>query len=94
MKIFKDFDVYTFRYGYDDMKVMYMLSYEDTSNLDYEDLMRITTAVWDCWTDDEYWDVYPWMKPHGEEVTYIQAYANRVLPEFIKLYMQEIYYYE
>jgi hypothetical protein len=59
--------------------------------------MRIIEAVYVHWlnginnqdlkTKDQQ---YPWLKfKDSEEAGYIQKYAERVLPEFIKLYLEE-----
>lgn len=97
MKIFSEFDVYNKEYTYDEMKVMRVLAqYPDITGLDYEDLMCICEAVYTHWADginkseNEKYARYPWLElQSNEEEGYIQAYANRVLPEFIKLYLEE-----
>ena len=97
MKIFSDFDVYERKYTYDEMKVMSLIveHEKDTDFLDYEDLCRIAEAVYAHWAnDDERWEEkvekYPWIEIYNtEEEGYIQAYADRVLPEFIKLYKEK-----
>jgi hypothetical protein len=95
MRVFSDFDVYERKYTYDEMKVMCLIdTYHMTYNLDYEDLCRIVEAVYAHWAnDDERYEEkvskYPWIEIDGiEEEGYIQAYAQRVLPEFIKLYKE------
>lgn len=96
--IFSKFDVYGREYTYDEMKVMCLLSqYPDVNDLDYEDLMRICEAVYAHWIDgsddseNEKYAKYPWLEFENEEEDgYIQAYAERVLPEFIELYMAEV----
>lgn len=95
MRIFSDFDVYERKYTYDEMKVMCIIdTYHTTYNLDYEDLCRIVEAVYAHWVNDdemseEKVEKYPWIEIYGEEeYGYIQAYASRVLPEFIKLYKE------
>ena len=96
MSLFNDFDVYERKYTYDEMKVMSLIHEyeEDTDFLDYEDLCRIAEAVYAHWAnDDERWeekvDKYPWIEIYNtEEEGYIQSYAQRVLPEFIKLYKE------
>ena len=98
MVIFHDFDVYDCRYTYDEAKVMCVLgSIPEAEDLDYEDLIKITDAVYWHWVDgrdaseDEKYAMYPWLEFQSqEEDGYIQAYAQRALPEFIKLY-KEIY---
>ena len=95
--IFSNFDVYSRQYTYDEMKVMCLIDvYYTTYNLDYEDLCRIVEAVYSHWVDgrdaseDEKYEKYPWLEfQNKEEEGYIQAYAQRVLPEFIKLYKVE-----
>ena len=95
--IFSQLDVYDRKYTYDEMKVMCVLSkYPDIEDLDYEDLMRICEAVYAHWIDgrdaneDEKYQKYPWLEfKSAEEDGYIQAYAQRILPELIELYMAE-----
>ena len=98
MRLFSDFDVYERKYSYDEMKVMSVMDYyqDDTNGLDYEDLCRIAEAVYAHWANDderskEKVDKYPWIDiwDDQEEYGYIQSYASRVLPEFIKLYKEE-----
>lgn len=97
MKIFHDFDVYDCRYTYDEAKVMCVLgSMPETEDLDYEDLIKIADAVYWHWVDgidaceNEKYAMYPWLELQSqEEDGYIQAYAERALPEFIKLYKEE-----
>lgn len=96
MKIFSDFDVYERKYTYDEMKVMCLLGASNTFDLDYEDVCCIAEAVYAHWVDgrdaseDEKYDKYPWIEIMTEEENgYIQAYAQRTLPEFIKLYIKE-----
>ena len=103
MKIFSDFDVYNRKYTYDEMKVMCVMTCicQDgpwyLEYLDYEDVMRIIEAVYAHWIngiDDEElktkYQQYPWLEfEDDEEAGYIQKYAERVLPEFIKLYLEE-----
>ena len=97
MRIFDyEFDVYDYRYTYDEMKVMCVIGDyggELAANLDYEDCVRIANAIYWHWVDgrdaseDEKYEKYPWLEFQSkEEDGYIQAYAYRVLPEFIKLY--------
>ena len=95
MSLFSSFDVYERRYTYDEMKVMNLIAQEyqeETNELDYEDVCRIVEAVYAHWADDEERykekvDEYPWIDVNGDvEYGYIQAYAKRVLPEFIFLY--------
>lgn len=95
MKIFSSFDVYERKYTYDEMKVMNLIAQEyqeETNDLDYEDVCRIVEAVYAHWVNDdercqEKVDEYPWIEVNGSvEYGYIQAYAKRVLPEFIFLY--------
>ena len=95
MRIFSDFDVYERKYTYDEMKVMSLIeNYCGDSLLDYEDLCRIAEAVYAHWSndderDEEKVDKYPWIEIiNTEEEGYIQSYAQRVLPEFIKLYKE------
>ena len=101
MKLFSDFDVYSRKYTYDEMKVMCCIPYAmqfDSRGLDYEDLMRIVAAVYEHWltgidtpSDSEEYTKYPWLEIlTNEEEGYIQHYAERVLPEFIKLYLEEL----
>ena len=100
MKIFSDFDVYSRKYTYDEMKVMCIMTciYQNGPwNLDYEDVMRIIEVVYAYWIDgidDEElktkYQQYPWLEfEDDEETECIQKYAERVLPEFIKLYWEE-----
>lgn len=96
MRVFSDFDVYERRYTYDEMKVMSLIDgYVGDAFLDYEDLCRIAEAVYAHWANgDERWTEkvmkYPWLEIGDfEEDGYIQVYAQRVLPEFIKLYEEE-----
>jgi hypothetical protein len=99
MKLFNDFDVYTHKYTYDEMKVMCVITcicQDGPCKLDYEDIMCICEAVYAHWVDgidkneNEKYAKYPWLELQGnEEEGYIQAYAQRVLPEFIKLYLEE-----
>ena len=98
MAIFHDFDVYDCRYTYDEAKVMCLLgATEEAADLDYEDLTKIADAVYWHWVDgrdaceDEKYAIYPWLEFQSrEEDGYIQAYAQRVLPEFIKLYKETV----
>ena len=98
MKIFSKFNVYEHNYTYEEMKVMFTLSHiEGIDGLDYEDLCCITEAVYAHWIDgrdaseDEKYAKYPWLEfENSEEDGYIQAYALRVLPKFIKLYREEM----
>lgn len=103
MIIFDDeFDVYDYPYTYDEMKVMFMFSQLNvclTDDLDFEDCMKIVSAVYWHWVDgrsadeDEKYAKYPWLEfETQEENGYIQAYAQRVLPEFIKLYKEQNLY--
>jgi hypothetical protein len=102
MKIFSDFDVYSRKYTYDEMKVMCVITCICQDNdytllLDYEDVMRIVEAVYAYWIngiDNENlktkYPQYSWLEfKDSEEAGYIQKYAERVLPEFIKLYLEE-----
>ena len=96
MKIFSKFDVYERQYSYEEMKVMNVLSGMGV-DLDYEDLMRITEAVYSHWIDgrdaseDEKYKKYPWLEfENNLEDGYSQVYASRVLPKFIELYKEEI----
>lgn len=95
MRIFSDFDVYERNYTYDEMKVMNLIEgYCGDLFFDYEDLCCIAEAVYAHWANDderfvEKVNKYPWIEVQGwEEEGYIQEYANRVLPEFIKLYKE------
>lgn len=96
MRIFSDFDVYGRHYTYDEMKVMCVFgSIDGLDYLNYEDAMHIVEAVYAHWVDgqdeceDEKYEAYPWLDfKSEEEYAYIQAYAQRVLPEFIKLYQE------
>ena len=100
MKVFSKFDVYNRQYTYDEMKVMFVLSQINESNdgiFDYEDLMRITEAVYAHWIDgrdaseNEKYEKYPWLEFENDaEDGYIQVYASRVLPKFIELYKEKI----
>lgn len=100
MRIFSDFDVYERKYTYDEMKVMCIIDkYVGDLFLDYEDLCRIAEAVYAHWIDgrdaseDEKYAKYPWLEfKTKEEDHYIQAYAERALPEFIQLYQEENLY--
>ena len=97
MKVFSDFDVYEHKYTYDEMKVMSLIDvYAGDSFLDYEDLRRIVNAVYQSWIDapiikflDTQYKQFPWLEIKTQEEGYIQAYAQRVLPEFIKLYKEK-----
>ena len=95
MRIFSDFDVYERKYTYDEMKVMSLIDYyAQDSFLDYEDLCRIAESVYAHWAnaderEQEKISKYPWIEINDtEEEGYIQAYANRVLLQFIQLYLQ------
>jgi hypothetical protein len=98
VKVFSNFDVYERKYTYEEMKVMCLIDvYHTTYNLDYEDLCIIVEAVYAHWIDgrdaseDEKYAKYPWLEfETSEEDGYIQAYATRTLPNFIKLYKEEI----
>jgi hypothetical protein len=100
MKIFHDFDVYDYKYTYDHLKVMCEIGSfcnEYQISFDYEDLCRIAEAIYAHWIDgrtadeDEKYAMYPWLEFETiEEDGYIQAYTARVLPEFIKLYCEEV----
>ena len=96
MKIFSDFDVYEHNYTYDEMKVMSVLStMNEVDGFDYEDLCCIAEAVYVHWAnpdeiEEEKIKLFPWIEIKGDdEYGYIQAYAHRVLPEFIKLYKEK-----
>lgn len=99
MKIFSDFDVYERKYSYDEMKVMVVIGCTpEAQDLDYEDACCIAEAIYAHWVDgrsadeDEKYAKYPWLEfKNCEEYGYIQAYALRVLPEFIKLYKEMNY---
>ena len=76
--------------------VYIMDEYTREFSLDCEDLMVICRAVYDHWIDgrdeseDEKYKKYPWLEFETDmEDGYIQEYANRVLPNFIKLYKEE-----
>ena len=95
MRVFSDFNVYERKYTYDEMKVMNLIAQEyqeETNELDYEDVCCIAEAVYAHWANDdercqEKVNKYPWIEICGDiEYGYIQAYAKRVLPEFIFLY--------
>ena len=97
MRLFSDFDVYERKYTYDEMKVMSLIDiYAGDLFLDYEDLCRIVNAVYQSWVDspilkllETQYKQYPWLEiKTQEEDGYIQAYAQRVLPEFIQLYKE------
>lgn len=98
MKIFIDFDVYDYQYTYDHLKVMCEIGgfcSEYDISFDYEDLCRIAEAIYAHWIDgrtadeDEKYAKYPWLEfKNQEEDHYIQAYAQRVIPDFIKLYKE------
>lgn len=97
MKVMHLIDKYDRKYQYDKMITMYLTGNKDINSeifLDYEDLCRIAEAVYAHWAnDDERYEEkignYPWIKVQGfEEEGYIQAYAHRVLPEFIRLYKE------
>ena len=102
MKIFGDFDVYEHKYTYEEAKVMCVIGEcggTVSDNLDYEDLCRIAEAIYAHWVDgrdeseNEKYAKYPWLEfETTEEEGYIQAYAYRVLPEFIQLYKEENLY--
>ena len=100
MKLFSEFDVYSHKYTYDEMKVMCVITcicHDDPCKLDYEDVMHIVEAVYVYWLngiDNENlktkYPQYSWLEfQDAEEAGYIQKYAERVLPEFIKLYLEE-----
>ena len=100
MKIFSDFDVYSHKHTYDEMKMMCVITYicqDGSQYLEYEDVMRIIEAVYahqiDGIDDEELktkYQQYPWLEfKDDEEAGSIQKYAERVLPEFIKLYLEE-----
>lgn len=97
--IFDDLDPYDKDYTYDEMKVICVLSQmPEAADLDYEDLANISGAVYDSWMDGmdpkEDWRYmeHPWLKiENREEEGYIQEYAQRVLPNFIELYMAEVW---
>ena len=65
--------------------------------MDYEDVTHIIEAVYVYCLDgidDEglktKYQQYPWLEfKDDEEAESIQKYAERVLPEFIKLYLEE-----
>ena len=99
MRIFDyELDVYDYHYTYDEMKVMLVLGVTpEAGDLDYEECAIIANAVYWHWVDgrsadeDEKYAKYPWLEFNTkEEDGYIQAYAYRVLPEFIKLYKEMI----
>ena len=98
MKIFSDFDVYDYHYTYNEMKVMVVIGCTpEAQDLDYEDCVKIASAIYWHWVDgrtadeDEKYAKYPWLEfETREEYGYIQAYAQRALPEFIKLYKETI----
>lgn len=100
MKIFSDFDVYSRKYTYDEMKVMCVITcicQDNNYNLDYEDVARIVKAVYAHWVDGidneelkTKYQQYPWLEfQNSEEAGYIQKYAERVVSKFIKLYLEE-----
>ena len=82
MSVFIDFDVYDSNYTYNEMKVMSVMSERyaaEIDDLDYEDLMRIVSSVYNRWVvgrnanDDKRYDKYPWSIIKGEyEDGYIQ----------------------
>lgn len=94
----REFDVYDYVYTYDHLKVMCEIGgfcSEHCMSWDYEDLCRVAEAIYAHWIDgrtadeDEKYAMYPWLEFQSkEEDGYIQAYAARVLPEFIKLYKE------
>mgnify|MGYP003291103290 CR=1 FL=1 len=98
MSLFGNFDVYERSYTYDEMKVMCVIGEccdDYDCCLNYEDLCRISEAIYAHWIDvqdeceEEKYEKYPWLDfKSEEEYGYIQAYAQRVLPEFIKLYKE------
>lgn len=99
MRIFDyELDVYDHKYTYDETKVMCVIGMmTDALDLDYEECAIIANAVYWHWVDgrsadeDEKYAKYPWLEFNTkEEDHYIQAYAYRVLPEFIKLYKETI----
>lgn len=100
MKVFSGFDVYEYKYTYEEMKVMSVLprmNLDEAAGLDYEDLMCIIEAIYRHWIDgrdtseDEKYAKYPWLEfETSEEDGYIQAYAQRVLPNFIQLYKEVV----
>lgn len=98
MRLFSDFDVYDYHYTYDEMKVMCVIGLTpEASDLNYEDCVRIASAVYWHWVDgrdaseDEKYAKYPWLEfETTEEDGYIQAYAQRALPKFIQLYKETV----
>ena len=97
MKVMSLFDKYERKHSKDEfVKKCLMPQYitHDDMFLDYEDICRIVEAVYAHWANDderyqEKIDQYPWIEIDGEEeYGYIQAYASRVLPEFIRLYKE------
>ena len=94
--LFSDFDVYGKQYSYDEMKVMGVLSnMSAATNFDYEDLLRIVDSVSRHWInptqiDKTVYEEYPWLEVKSDdEYGYIQEYASRTLPYFIKEYAEE-----
>ena len=52
MRLFNDFDVYDYHYTYEEMKVMCVIGMiEEANDLDYEDCVRIASAVYWHWVD-------------------------------------------
>lgn len=99
MKIFnRELDVYNYKYTYDEIKVLVVIGMTpEAQDLDYEDCAIIASAVYWHWVDgrdvseDEKYAKYPWLEfKTREEDHYIQAYAERALPDFIKLYKENI----
>ena len=82
-----------YKYDYNEMKVMAVIQ-EFNPQLDYEDMCRIASAIYWHWVDgrdnseDEKYAAYPWLEfQNREEDGYIQKYAQRVIPYFIELYL-------
>lgn len=90
--IFRDFDVYSANYTYEEMKVMAVLAQcEDIQGLDYEGVCCIADAIYRQWSKNHYDGNYVWLNFQGfEEDGYIQAYAARIAPQMIELYRQYI----
>lgn len=94
--VFEQFNPYNNLYNYNEMKVMTLLGYEPTADdLDYEDLVRIASAVawhWDNGYELEETPKYEkntWLLYENKrEFEDLSLYAKRTLPLFIDLYLK------
>ena len=96
------YDVYNYKYSYDEMKIMYLLP--DKKNLTYEDMCWIAHCIYELWNTSyeskfcvhtnnkiaeeilEKDDFYQIQT--REEEGYSQAYVNRVADKIIKEYLK------